>query len=650
MGNRGIADTRATWLMRTCALVLEAFLLVLYPGLIHAGPPPILRQVDALILIDAADIIEMDRAVAFIQARGGHVPVTFAPHALFAALPATGSAGWIGQHGIHSILTGRVDVAAIETAFGVQAALASLAWNERLDSAHDPVDRALPPGSDLVNDVLPGDDPAAAGQGTGMAPPASSSTSEFLHGRVQVDVFLPESDGSLDPNTETWTSTQWSQVSAEVAAGVTWWATTATQGGRPSAHLTMNVTMHTPSNEPAIVATEFEPISRPHTDQWRWIGEIMARLGYGGWYQSAVRSYVHDRRVALGRDWGFVFFVVNSAADADGMFDDGYFAYAYRYGPLSVLTYDNDGWGISRMEMVTAHEMAHIFGALDEYASSECTDTATSGYLKVANTNCENGDPPTEDSIMRSGSNQLIAYPNNMASTPIRGMVGWRDSDGDGTYDVADTSVALSATCTAGASVGQPANCSGTAEDIPYPSPTRIDTSINTIDRIEHRLNGGAWISATASDGTLDEYSEGFAVATTPLGAGTHTIQIRARNTAGNHSSILDFTIEVLRAPSSLTATAVSQAHTDLSWTDNSDYEEGFRIERSPDGATRWTEIGTVGANVTTYEDTGLPGGATQTYRVRAYGGTDSSVPSNMASATTPPYTTFFPAIWSARD
>ena len=142
----------------------------------------------------------------------------------------------------------------------------------------------------------------------------------------------------------------------------------------------------------------------------------------------------------------------------------------------------------------------------------------------------------------------------------------------------------------------------------------------------------------------------GFAVATTPLGAGTHTIQIRARNTAGNHSSILDFTIEVLRAPSALTATTVSQARIDLSWTDNSDHEEGFRIERSPDGTTRWTEIATVDANVTTYEDIGLPGGTTQTYRVRAYGGTDSSVPSNMASATTPPYITFFPAIWSARD
>jgi hypothetical protein len=32
-----------------------------------------------------------------------------------------------------------------------------------------------------------------------------------------------------------------------------------------------------------------------------------------------------------------------------------------------VVTYDNDGWGIDRMDRVVAHETGHIFGATDEY-------------------------------------------------------------------------------------------------------------------------------------------------------------------------------------------------------------------------------------------------------------------------------------------
>ena len=44
------------------------------------------------------------------------------------------------------------------------------------------------------------------------------------------------------------------------------------------------------------------------------------------------------------------------------------------------MTYDNDNWGISQMNVVTRHEQGHIFYAQDEYSVSGCTCTATSGY------------------------------------------------------------------------------------------------------------------------------------------------------------------------------------------------------------------------------------------------------------------------------
>jgi hypothetical protein len=53
-------------------------------------------------------------------------------------------------------------------------------------------------------------------------------------------------------------------------------------------------------------------------------------------------------------------------------------------------------------------------------------------------------------------------------------------------------------------------------------------------------------------------------------------------------------------------ATAVSSSQINLSWIDNSNNETGFEIERSTDGTT-FTQIATVGANVTMYLNTTLP-------------------------------------------
>src|SRR5207249_810171 len=70
-------------------------------------------------------------------------------------------------------------------------------------------------------------------------------------------------------------------------------------------------------------------------------------------------------------------------------------------------------------------------------------------------------------------------------------------------------------------------------------------------------------------------------------------------------------------APTSLTATAASSSQINLAWTDNANNETGLKIERSPDGVN-FTQITTVGANVTTYPDTGLAPTTHYYYRVRA--------------------------------
>jgi len=89
-------------------------------------------------------------------------------------------------------------------------------------------------------------------------------------------------------------------------------------------------------------------------------------------------------------------------------------------------------------------------------------------------------------------------------------------------------------------------------------------------------------------------------------------------------------------APSNLSATAASQSQIDLSWTDNSNNESGFKIERGS-GSTpnSWTEISTVGAGVTVYSNSGLSASTTYSYRVRAYNGAGNSNYTTQATATT---------------
>jgi predicted phage tail protein len=88
--------------------------------------------------------------------------------------------------------------------------------------------------------------------------------------------------------------------------------------------------------------------------------------------------------------------------------------------------------------------------------------------------------------------------------------------------------------------------------------------------------------------------------------------------------------------PSNLSATAASSSQINLTWTDNSGNETGFKIEScSGDGCNIFAQIATVGANVTSYSNTGLSASTTYKYRVRAYNSAGDSAPSIEASAVT---------------
>jgi carboxypeptidase T len=151
--------------------------------------------------------------------------------------------------------------------------------------------------------------------------------------------------------------------------------------------------------------------------------------------------------------------------------------------------------------------------------------------------------------------------------------------------------------------------------------------------KIERSPNGTLWTPVYTTTTNVAAHSD------TGLTCGSsYYYRVRAYNAGGesDYSNVANAATVVCApaAPSGLTATPVSQTRIDLAWTDNSDNESGFQVERSPDGTT-WTPVYTTTANVMVYNDTGLTCGTTYSYRVRAHNAGGESDYSNVANAAT---------------
>lgn len=88
-------------------------------------------------------------------------------------------------------------------------------------------------------------------------------------------------------------------------------------------------------------------------------------------------------------------------------------------------------------------------------------------------------------------------------------------------------------------------------------------------------------------------------------------------------------------SPSELLATTVDSSSIHLSWTDHSDIETGFRIERKTGAEGTYALVDTVVADQTGYSNTGLSEGTTYYYRICAYNQSGVSKYSNESYATT---------------
>lgn len=508
--------------------------------LLCCGIPPSYAQdpsvAPAFIELNAKDVTSMQSAIAGIEAHGGRCIHRFPVHACVGELPTDMDTVLLHEAIAASVHRGSLRREELVSP-DENSDLALAVWQSNFLEPDKALlgQRAEPPAP--PNDaLLPPASPARLQSNISSAAPGNMQTGEFMIGNIAVGIILPESNGSIDPDTENWSVARQDQAVAGIASALNWWA-----AREPRARLSFTYRVE------RSVPTGYEPIVHPQSEESLWIGEVMGRLGHGSAnYFSNVLDYVNGLRTAYGTDWAFAAIVVDDLNDVDNKFSDGYFAYAYVGGPFLVLTYDSDGYGNSNLGAVAAHEIGHLFFALDEYVTAGVACDTRSGYLDVQTANSLSPAPNVCGSntlcIMRG---QIAPFSSGQLCASTREQVGWRDSDGNGLFDPVDTSVALSVGLTGSRRTlaGTVRSYTGLASDVPWASPRRTPVTINGIEGVQYRVNEGEWQWATPADGTWHKVSEQFTFSVTVAGPNPETVEVQAFDTVGYHA-IYTLTVE----------------------------------------------------------------------------------------------------------
>ncbi|MFL5806506.1 MAG: hypothetical protein ACJ8CR_32865 [Roseiflexaceae bacterium] len=397
-----------------------------------------------------------------------------------------------------------------------------------------PLGRAPTPATARDSGPPPGEQaffpPRRAHTAVGDPRPSREQPSAFMAGRVAIQAILVESDGAVDPSAEDWTPDQVAAIRGQIGAALDWW-----RARLPNARLSFDLTTR-------IVESDYEPITYDLAGEDLWIGDTLRRIGFPG-ANYFDQAYTADDalRHARATDWATTIFVVNSEHDDDGRFADGLFAYAYIGGPFLVITSKAGPYGTAQLAPVVAHELGHIFGALDQYAAAQVPCTQASGYLSVSTINSQMDNCGTHfTSIMLD---PVPAYIGGQVDASALGQIGYRDSENDGLPDPLDTAPVLQATIVRPPNAGRPV-VAGWAIDQPYPSHFEPPATINAIERVEYRVDSGDWIALPAADGIYDSASESITT-TLPLYDGQHGVELRAINSVGAASPLVRKSVTV---------------------------------------------------------------------------------------------------------
>lgn len=193
---------------------------------------------------------------------------------------------------------------------------------------------------------------------------AGAATSTRLTGSVAVGLVMVGGPGTL-----AFTNAEQVKVVAEVQNGLSWLGA-QTPSGISWVYDLRPISLSVPAGPASLSFGQKEAL---------WRDPAMLAMGYGAG-MAGVTDYIEDLRTSKNTSWSYCAFVTK--------YPVGHFAYASIGGPRLVMDYANDGWGIDNFDRVFAHESGHIFGAPDEYASSNCNCGGSWGFGGAPNGNC----------------------------------------------------------------------------------------------------------------------------------------------------------------------------------------------------------------------------------------------------------------------
>lgn len=357
-------------------------------------------------------------------------------------------------------------------------------------------------------------------------------TGEYMLGRVAVTPVFLESDGTRDLNQYDWSPSVIQEVMSNLEEGLQWWVDLLRT--KSTVHELEWIIDDQFARDP--VETGYEPISRVSNDFRFWVREFLDGQGYSsaGSIDADMRLFNNAQRQRLGTDWSFTIFVVNSHFDPDGNFaSGGTFSRAFAFaGGLYYVTPS------TRPPSTHTHETGHIFWARDEYLGGG-SHTQRRGYYNTQNLNAADNPAPgfvQQPSIMTAGGLLQQAYTDLVSPNSTIEQLGWRDSDGDGIFDVLDVPIQMQGRGFWDAQQNR-YRFSGSAHVGTLPninsSGLRNDITINRISRIEYRLDDGDWQTLQ----TVNAYTTSIDVSI-PIPDGSNRIEIRAvGNIAGIEST-----------------------------------------------------------------------------------------------------------------
>jgi hypothetical protein len=295
-------------------------------------------------------------------------------------------------------------------------------------------ERGLPNGDDLI----------ATPRLPGVIVPQWSFQTPYqnpdMRGRVTVQLFRLDSNGSIDSNNFTWTNTDFVNASYQVYGAFTFWVNQATAFGIT---LSFRVETEDPLNRYTRAVfptpTKYEPIWHPNTDDYLWVNDALALQGYG----SATVNYtnVYNQNDAFNRakaadpaygpfDRSFSVYIIYNPSPAPDHFTNGQGAYAYWDGPFLSALWNSLGEGPNNLGSVVTHETGHIFWACDEYSGSTCScaicvndNGAVAGprpwanNANCANPNAQGCDNPLTTCVMKDSGATLCSH--------TRTQIGW---------------------------------------------------------------------------------------------------------------------------------------------------------------------------------------------------------------------------------